>query len=55
MGPTKEEVDGGTYYGGFLNVQEAEELRDCLELAIERAKTKSGLPHPNRVTDPLPI
>ena len=53
MGPVKDDYDGETFYRGFLNVSEAEELRDSLDEAISRAKGKTGpgRPHPNRVTD----
>lgn len=53
MGPVKDNVDGDTFYRGFLNVEEAEELVAAFQRAIERARPKlqRGLPHKRRVTD----
>jgi hypothetical protein len=50
MGLVDEDYDGTTFYRAFLNVGEAEKLKDALEEAIERAKGKAlGVPHRDRV------
>lgn len=49
MGPAGSDYDGIGWYRGFLNVEEAKDLVASLSKAIERAETKSGRPHPNRV------
>ncbi len=52
MGPANDDVDDDTYYKGFLNLREAEELVEAFEEAIERArpKNKGKLAHRSRVT-----
>ena len=51
MGPINDDPDSDRYYNGFLNVNEAEDLMNCLQDAINRAtpKNRNRLLHRNRV------
>lgn len=40
MGPVNDDFDGDTFWRAFLNVEEATELVNALQLAIERSRPK---------------
>ena len=51
MGPVTDNPDGDSFYGAFLNPEEAEELVAAFRQAIQRARSKKGgLSHPRRVS-----
>lgn len=53
MGPINDDPDGETHYAAFLNIDEAQEMLDSLQGAINSAAPKNakGLLHKNRAID----